>query len=73
MTALASAPAATATPAELCASAQRASRVLAALGSGVKDAALRAMADALEASTDEIVAANAIDLEAGRETGWPPL
>ncbi len=69
MTALSFAPAATATPAELCAAAQRASRVLATLGSGVKDAALRAIADALEASTDEIVAANALDLEAGRASG----
>jgi glutamate-5-semialdehyde dehydrogenase len=43
--------------------------VLATLGSSVKDAALLAIADALEARTDEIIEANARDLEAGRENG----
>src|SRR5690242_21166861 len=71
MTALASAPGATATPTELCLAAQRASRVLATLGSGVKDRALGAIADALVARTDEILAANTKDLEAGRESGLP--
>jgi glutamate-5-semialdehyde dehydrogenase len=54
---------------DICLAAQRASRELAALGSGVKDAALRAIADALEARTDEILEANARDLEAGRASG----
>jgi glutamate-5-semialdehyde dehydrogenase len=52
---------------ELCAAARRAARRLAQLDRGAKDAALRAIADALEARTDEILAANAGDMEAGRE------
>jgi glutamate-5-semialdehyde dehydrogenase len=55
--------------AEICAAAQRASRELATLGSGVKDAALHSIADALERRTPEILEANARDLEAGRENG----
>jgi len=54
---------------ELCAAAKAASRELALLGSGVKDAALLAVADALEARTEEILAANARDLQVGRESG----
>ncbi|MCW3066258.1 MAG: gamma-glutamyl phosphate reductase [Solirubrobacterales bacterium] len=54
---------------DICLAAQRASRELAALGSGVKDAALRAIADALVERTPEILEANARDLEAGRESG----
>src|SRR5437588_9453688 len=54
---------------EICAAAKRASRVLAGLPSGVRDGALHAMADALEARTEEILGANARDLEAGREAG----
>ena len=42
---------------------------LATLGSGVKDAALNAIADALEARTDEILEANARDMAAGEESG----
>jgi glutamate-5-semialdehyde dehydrogenase len=63
--------AATAAPsvAELCLAARDASRVLGALPTGVKDAALRAIADALEQRTPEILAANARDMEAGRESG----
>ncbi len=53
--------------AEICASAKQASRTLATLGAGVKDAALEAVADALVARTPEILEANARDLEAGRE------
>jgi glutamate-5-semialdehyde dehydrogenase len=53
--------------ADICAAAQRASRPLATLGSGVKDAALEAIAEALIARRDEILEANARDLEAGRE------
>jgi len=55
--------------AELCAAAQRASRTLAMLPSGVKDAALEAIASALAEHTAEILEANARDLEAGRDAG----
>ena len=55
--------------AELCRSAREASRALAALPTGVKDAALLAVADALEARVPEILEANARDMEAGRESG----
>jgi glutamate-5-semialdehyde dehydrogenase len=54
---------------DTCLSAQRAARVLATLGSDVKDAALEAIASALVARTDDIVTANAVDLELGREAG----
>ena len=53
--------------AEICASAKDASRVLARLDSATKNAALEAIATALEKRTDEIVEANAQDLAAGRE------
>ena len=55
--------------AETCAQAKRAAATLAALPSGVKDAALEAIADALIERTPEILEANARDLEAGREAG----
>jgi glutamate-5-semialdehyde dehydrogenase len=54
---------------ELCATARRAARRLAQLDRGAKDAALHAIADALEARTAEILEANARDMEAGREAG----
>ncbi len=54
---------------ELCRAAKRASRPLGTLGSGVKNAALRAIADALLERTPEILEANERDLEAGREAG----
>jgi glutamate-5-semialdehyde dehydrogenase len=54
---------------EICANAKRASRVLATVGSDVKSAALREIADALQARTPEILEANARDLLAGRTTG----
>src|SRR3954464_10281205 len=54
---------------DLCLAAKAAARPLAAAPSAVKDAALRAIADALEARVDEILEANARDLEAGRESG----
>ena len=44
-------------------------RVLATLPTTTKDAALPAIADALEARTPEILEANARDVEAGREAG----
>ncbi|GIG20069.1 gamma-glutamyl phosphate reductase [Cellulomonas chitinilytica] len=57
---------------EVRAVAQRAkvaSRALATATRATKDAALQALADALVAATDEIVAANALDLARGRENG----
>ncbi len=53
---------------EICAGAKRASRKLATIGSDIKNAALHAIADALSAHTQEILEANARDLQAGRET-----
>jgi glutamate-5-semialdehyde dehydrogenase len=55
--------------AEICAGAKRASRTLARLDTETKNAALHAMADALEQRTDEILEANERDMEAGREAG----
>src|SRR5215210_6925154 len=55
--------------AELCRLARDASRTLATLDSDTKNAALHAIADALEARTPEILDANARDMEAGRENG----
>src|SRR5438105_10093116 len=60
---------ATASVAEICAAAKRASRQLATLGSETKDAALEAIAAALLDRTGEILDANARDLETGRENG----
>ena len=54
---------------DVCVAARAAARRLAALDSGAKDAALHAIADALEARSGEIVEANARDMEAGRENG----
>src|SRR3954471_2467686 len=59
----------TRTVAEVCAEAKAASRVLATLPSGARDAALEAMAEALERRAAEILEANARDMEAGREAG----
>ena len=53
--------------AEICAGAKRASRELARLDTTTKNNAIGAMADALEARVDEILEANARDMEAGRE------
>jgi glutamate-5-semialdehyde dehydrogenase len=55
--------------AETCLAAKRAATQLASLASGVKDAALEAIAEALLERTPEILDANARDLEAGREAG----
>jgi len=52
---------------DLCRAAKAAARELAVLDSVTKDAALVAVADALEERTPEILEANARDLEAGRE------
>jgi glutamate-5-semialdehyde dehydrogenase len=52
--------------------AQVAARALAVANRGTKDAALRALADALVTHADVIVAANADDLERGRARGTSP-
>jgi len=54
---------------DICREAKRASRALAQLDTGAKDAALHAIADALIARTPQILEANARDLDAGREAG----
>src|SRR5215204_2513557 len=54
---------------DVCLAAKAAARGLGATSSAVKDAALLAMASALEARTPEILEANARELEAGRESG----
>jgi glutamate-5-semialdehyde dehydrogenase len=55
--------------AETCDAARRAARVLGTVGSGVKDEALEAIAAALLESTEQILEANARDLEAGEANG----
>ncbi|MGZ4202555.1 MAG: glutamate-5-semialdehyde dehydrogenase [Thermoleophilaceae bacterium] len=57
----------TASVAEICAGAKRASRRLAQLDTDTRNAALQAMAAALEERMDEVLEANARDMEAGRE------
>ena len=52
---------------DICAAAKRASRTLATLPSGVKDAALDAIALAIEERADELLEVNARDLDAARE------
>jgi glutamate-5-semialdehyde dehydrogenase len=59
----------TQTVAEVCAAAKAAAGALARLNTATKDAALLAMADALEARTGEILEANERDMDAGREAG----
>jgi glutamate-5-semialdehyde dehydrogenase len=53
--------------ADICAAAKEASRTLARLDSATRDAALEAIAAALEARAGEIVEANALDVKAGEE------
>jgi glutamate-5-semialdehyde dehydrogenase len=55
--------------AEQCRAARLASRRLAVLDTAVKNTALRAIAAALIERTPEILRANALDMEAGREVG----
>jgi len=57
---------------DICLAARAAARRLAALDSAAKDAALHAIADALEARVEEIVEANALDMRAGRDAGLSP-
>jgi len=59
----------TETVSDLCAAAKRASRELALLDTQTKDAALQAIAAALEDRASDILDANALDVEAGREAG----
>lgn len=54
---------------EICAQAKRAAIRLAAVDSQTKDAALAAVADAVESRMGEILEANAADLENGRASG----
>ncbi len=60
---------ATRTVSDICQAARAASRALAALDTDTKNAALEAIAEALIARSDEIVEANARDMEAGRGAG----
>src|SRR5829696_5647044 len=55
--------------AEVCAAARGASRELARLSTGAKNAALEAIAEALEQRIPEILDANGRDMEAGQEAG----
>jgi glutamate-5-semialdehyde dehydrogenase len=55
--------------ADVCTQAQRASRELAKLDTATKNAALEAMATALEERVGEVLAANARDMEIGEEAG----
>lgn len=54
---------------DICLAARVAARSLAATDSATREGALHAIADALIARTDEIIEANARDMEAGREAG----
>ncbi len=57
---------------DICLAARAAARLLAGMGSKVKDAALLGIASALEARTPEILEANARDVEGGRVAGLSP-
>ena len=54
---------------EIAEDARRAKYTVAKLGTNDKNRALLAIADALEARADEIIAANAVDIENGRAAG----
>src|SRR4051794_7713300 len=54
---------------DICAAARVSARRLAMLDRASKDAALLAIADALEVRVDQIIEANARDMEAGRDAG----
>ena len=54
---------------EIAEDARRAKYTVAKLGTNDKHRALLAIADALEARADEIIAANAVDIENGRAAG----
>ena len=57
---------------EVALAARSAQRALAGATRATKDAALEAMADELVARTQEVLAANAVDLERGRAAGMKP-
>lgn len=57
---------------EIARNAKKASRALATATRATKDAALHALADALVARSDEIITANAADLERGEANGMKP-
>ena len=59
----------TQTVAQVCAAAKAAARELASLDTATKNAALHAMADALEQRSGEILEANQRDMDAGLEAG----
>ncbi len=59
----------TSSVAEVCGAARRAARELAQIDTARKNAALAAIAQALVERTDEILAANVLDMESGREAG----
>jgi glutamate-5-semialdehyde dehydrogenase len=69
MAVVSSSPPIQATVTELCRAARDASGQLAQIPSGVRNQALRAIADALEGRTHEILEANALDLQAAAEAG----
>jgi glutamate-5-semialdehyde dehydrogenase len=54
---------------DTCLAAKRAARALATLPADARDGALHALADALDRRLDEILAANARDLETARQSG----
>jgi glutamate-5-semialdehyde dehydrogenase len=58
--------------ADTCRAAKRAARVLAQADTAVKDAALEAIAAALEARIEELLAANERDMQLAREAAAPP-
>ena len=66
-------PAALALTRPLLEEARAAKTVMARLSDGEKAAALRTMADCLEAAADEILAANALDLEAAKDAIAPVM
>ena len=58
--------------AETCAAAKRASRTLATLASGIKDAALEAIAATIDEHADQILEANTRDLDAAGDGDYSP-
>jgi glutamate-5-semialdehyde dehydrogenase len=62
-------PLATRSVAQICSQAKEASRVLGTIDGRTRNAALEAMAEALESRTEEILEANSRDMAAGDEAG----
>ena len=63
---------AAATPTEICVAAKEASRALARTPASLRDAALEAIAEALETRLDDVLEANEIDRAAAREADLEP-